>query len=549
MGRPIPASLRPALRSLGLPCWNRLALFVRLYAACPLPYRYNWRPMAPIDPDALKIIEACKSHARDLHRGAQILRDQNLPNVAYHLATLALEEIGKAQLIGMRAMSRKEDGSGWFEKQLDDHIKKLFWALWGRMFSRRPNRNEIDSLRNLATTIHENRLRGLYVPSSPIDFLVPKDAVDATVLEPLMALADARIAMEPPTPTGDYAPADLELLQWFSVVSDDSEKRKFLFSASSFDKMEELGAREWLKWLKAEIETNEAEARASLERELKRTEPSREEALEEKWQLKIRLVSQSHSIRPKDLKRWNERVTWVKLFPGAPKKNELIADFRLPKIIPLQGVWYVGLGYANTFVAALNIGTTGFFWWYLSSHTSTFYETLVDLENKMQGILGRSPELKIGWPHAALDSATLDRVVLCFAMMPQPDERSKHEPFGHYLAGIAFIAKTDVFLQFEPQAYEAFAKSLKSGMALYGHQLTGEDFTTAFARFVEEKTSDDAFKAKHLNLIKASESKSTPVCAVTLSEVAELKLICDMYFIEVFNRLAIERQKKESVEP
>ena len=43
----------------------------------------------------------------------------------YHLATLSLEELGKAQLIGMRSFA-KDDADSWYGKQFEDHIKKLF---------------------------------------------------------------------------------------------------------------------------------------------------------------------------------------------------------------------------------------------------------------------------------------------------------------------------------------------------------------------------------------------------------------------------------------
>jgi hypothetical protein len=60
-------------------------------------------------------------------------------------------------------------------------------------------------------------------------------------------------------------------------------------------------------------------------------------------------------------------------------------------------------------------------------------DSLIDLESNMKVEVGRSPELRIGWANAVLDSAVLDRVVVAFVTLPQPDERSKHEPFNHYL--------------------------------------------------------------------------------------------------------------------
>jgi hypothetical protein len=50
--------------------------------------------MTPFKPEAIQAMEACRCHAQDLFDGAKLLREKSLPNLAYHLATLALEELG-----------------------------------------------------------------------------------------------------------------------------------------------------------------------------------------------------------------------------------------------------------------------------------------------------------------------------------------------------------------------------------------------------------------------------------------------------------------------
>ena len=91
--------------------------------------------------DSVKVqnlIEACLSHAQDLLNAAKkVLNDERLPNIAYHLAALALEEIGKSTLIGMSHVTKRKDHlSTWSEKHLEDHVRKLYWALWGPSFGR-----------------------------------------------------------------------------------------------------------------------------------------------------------------------------------------------------------------------------------------------------------------------------------------------------------------------------------------------------------------------------------------------------------------------------
>lgn len=502
--------------------------------------------MNPSDSQTARIVEACRNHAEDLFCAAQKLQTE-APNVAYHLATLALEELGKAQLVGMRSVSTRGEDSSWYEKQIDDHVKKLFWALWGpNITTRRPDSKEIYSLRRLATTIHDNRLRGLYVSSNPADDFVPRDAIPNEVLGVLMKLVEARLVIEPPPRTTPPTEESLSLLRWFADVTDDPEKRKFVFSSASFDKMETLANPiEWLKWVHGELTKAEEDAVALLNKELQRSEPGPAEASDEKWHLKLRIFSQSHSIRPKALNEWNEKVTWIKLYPVDKKKEQLLVELRLPKAIPLQGLWFVGFGYANTLMAALNIGSVGFFWWYMPTHISKFYESILDLENNIIAGIVRSPELKIRWPNATLDNAILQRVMLFFAMMPNPNDRSKHEPFNHYLTGLALLAKTDIFLQFEAQSYGAFLAAFKSGTLLYGDRTGEEAFEYCFNRLTTELISNDSFRQKHLGLVQAYDSQSLAAGAITLSEVAEMKLICDAYFSEVFNRLAQSRVRDE----
>ena len=144
-----------------------------------------------------------------------------------------------------------------------------------------------------------------------------------------------------------------------------------------------------------------------------------------------------------------------------------------------QAVSYAGFGYSNALLAALNIASGGLFWWQQPTHLSRFYDSLIDLENNVKAEIGRSPELKIGWPRAVLDSETLDRVVVAFVAIPKPDDRAKHEPFNHYLTGVGYLAKTDVFLQFEFQAYGAFLASLTAALRIYRPDL-GPDFAVAY---------------------------------------------------------------------
>jgi AbiV family abortive infection protein len=52
-------------------------------------------------------MEACVVHARALWQSAQAVQSAGHPNVAYHLAALCLEEIGRRALIGVQSIAQK----------------------------------------------------------------------------------------------------------------------------------------------------------------------------------------------------------------------------------------------------------------------------------------------------------------------------------------------------------------------------------------------------------------------------------------------------------
>ena len=503
--------------------------------------------MTPFKPEVLQAMKACRSHAQDLFEGAKLLRDKSFPNIAYHLATVALEELGKAQLIGMKSFA-KDDADSWYRKQFDDHIKKLFWAIWGDVFGKRPDAKELDQLRGMATIIHSNRLRGLYVETSPEPFVAPKDAITDDVLAPLMAFVEARLALHPSLEGVEYKQDDLDLLSWFSGATDDPEQRKFIFSQQSFDKMASVGPKQWLSWVREELQKSAAEAAAALQKEMSRSFVEGEGGLVGKWELKIRLYSQSHSIRPKPLNKWNEKVTWIKLYPINGTKNHLDAIIKIPKFIPIQSVYQIGLGYSNCLLASLNIACGGFFWWHEPKNLSQFYESLVDTENKMTGKIGRSPELKLGWPAAVLDEALLDQVIAVFAAMPQPyDPPTDSEALNHYMTGITFLAKTDIFFQFEVQSYGAFLAAAQAALRMYRGDLA-PDSPADIAALLASLPAADPFRAKHSGLISRYEARTLTPGAITLSEVAEMKRLCDGLFMHAFGKRLQNRAKAEGAE-
>src|SRR2546421_10264497 len=101
-------------------------------------------------------VKACQEHARDLLRAARVLlSSERLPHLAYHLATLGLEELGKASLfVADSVVSRKHNSDNTELRHGDDHVRKLFWALWGPSVQRDAiSQGQVTSLMEFATTI------------------------------------------------------------------------------------------------------------------------------------------------------------------------------------------------------------------------------------------------------------------------------------------------------------------------------------------------------------------------------------------------------------
>src|SRR5687767_8437716 len=90
--------------------------------------------MSPLNDNSLQeAIEACIANADELMIGAKKLFADRLYRLAYHLGVLALEEVGKSSILAMRYVARQggRELPGSIGKALDDHVRKLFWAIWG----------------------------------------------------------------------------------------------------------------------------------------------------------------------------------------------------------------------------------------------------------------------------------------------------------------------------------------------------------------------------------------------------------------------------------
>jgi hypothetical protein len=162
-----------------------------------------------------------------------------------------------------------------------------------------------------------------------------KRAVAPADAELLVGMAAARLELEPDhqLPT-DPNRRDLQL--WFIRATEDPERRNLIMGKRSLDRLAELRSPSaWIQWLKQQFDEADARSRELYERELRRVLPGRGEDQKRKWQVKVRLHTTSHSIRPKPLSAFNEGLEWFQLTQAS--KSEAILTYDLLDGVPIDG--------------------------------------------------------------------------------------------------------------------------------------------------------------------------------------------------------------------
>jgi AbiV family abortive infection protein len=481
--------------------------------------------------------KACLANAKSFIDACKKLDNRNTKHIKYHLAALALEEVGKIEMVAMQRMASKKDPSAEeLNLGVDDHERKLFWAFWGASFARNPiTQKQIDEQKGLAKAIHIKRLSTLYVdvlkPTSPGKIIANSE------LENIISLAEARYGMAKyagiSREDSELTEHEKTVINWFMAASNDKDERKYIFGGASNAKLAELGnAKKWINWLYEEAEKRRKEGTDLLQDELKRQEPSKEEASKPKWKVRIKIRSHSHSIRPKPLNKWNDGSDWIKLYP-TKDKNELIMDFILTQSVPLVGLWNAGWDISKLFVVSLNTATSGYFWWNVPRDVSKYYEQIDDLERSGYAVAPQiSPTLDFNWKdqHMVLDNAALGVVARNYAYIMKEvfPHKKRKAALGQYANGLALLAKNDVHLRFETNIWQEFWFGLKKTVLAYGDSQKDEGTLDVLKRQFGEEFHEllDEFATLELKL---AATPSMPLKDITLEEVYKAKILFDFY--------------------
>jgi AbiV family abortive infection protein len=492
-------------------------------------------------------IEACLQNAERMIAAAKACAKPGSYHLAFHLATMALEEIGKSSMIFLDALDRKPalpgDENRSPLKWVEDHERKLFWAIWlpGRENLR--DWHTIPAAMDFARGIHKDRLETLYVDPDNL----ARPTISQQRSESIIAAAEARLNMERLKEFREMEPERQDLMTWFFLAMDNPRLKPMIFSKGSFDKQAEFGddVAAWMKWLRDTFEEADRKSMELTNLEIQRKPAEGEAGWENKFEVKIRLKSASHSIRQNQFKFWNDGIDKIKLNGGG--KDELVVTLYIPKRVATQDLWNMGWQNTYVFLTALNIGTLGFFWWYLPEYISRYFEKIRDVEHDSEVLIDRVPMLKVVWPHQALKAADLNDVTIVFAFIGQANQK-QFESTHRYFRNLALLAKNDIFFQFEGTLFIEFIFSLKDAMLAYGDwDGKPETAEASIVGFYDTTASSPEFTAMVKDFLQIADhmiaNKMAPR-ALTLDDVIRAKMVFDVYIRVKAQRAYMEEVAK-----
>ena len=477
-------------------------------------------------------IEACLANAESMIAAAKACAKLGSYHLAFHLATMALEEIGKSSMIFLDALERKPAVLGGESssplKWVEDHERKLFWAIWLPDRENFRDWHSIPAAMDFARGVHKDRLETLYV--DPHHLAQP--TISQQRAESIIAAAELRLNMERLKEFREMEPERQHLMTWFFLAMDNPRLKPMIFSKGSFDKQAEFGedVAAWMRWLRDTFEEADRKSMELTNLELQRKPADGEAGWENKFEIKIRLKSASHSIRQNQFKFWNDGIDKIKLNGGG--KDELVLTLYIPKRVATQDLWNMGWQNTYVFLTALNIGTLGFFWWYLPEYISRYFEKIRDVEHDSEVEIDRVPMLKVGWPQQALKAADLNNVTIVLAFLAKSKQK-QFESTHRYFQNLALLAKNDIFFQFESTLFIEFIFSLKDAMLAYGDwDGKPETVEASIVGFYDTTTSSLEFAAVVKDFLQIADhmiaNKMAPR-VLTLEDVIGAKMVFDVY--------------------
>jgi AbiV family abortive infection protein len=479
--------------------------------------------------------ELCLANAEDAIKTAEGLQSKSVNHIAFQLVVFCLEEVGKI-FVGWYQINAKEKwGKEHYHIPMDDHIKKLFWAIWGPSFTNEKFTTEqMNEIKNMATKLHNRRLDVMYTELSDT---VPSSAkISNEELEIYLKMGRARLEMaklEGEVDT-DFSEEKQEDIKWFMMASDHPEKRKFIFGHTSQEKLIEIGnVKDWILWLKEHFAKEQTELQEILKKELETPPKKVTEKFEPKWKITIKINTKSHSIRQNILDKFSAKSPIIKFRKGADN-HTLLIDIILDKSTPIKELWHHGWTTSNLLVAALNVSTRGLFYWNIPRDVDKFYEEIWDLESKKPLEAKLQTSLELDWSSRQLyfSEEEIAMTFLVFRYLSGALASRNIEPIHHYLTALGMLAKNDMHLRLEPQCYLNFFLSFKRAIQLNENIEQTPSIKDVGFKLIGNllKTRDEYDKVIDIgSALEANNGQITT--AFTLTEIVGMKQYTELYLL------------------
>jgi hypothetical protein len=269
------------------------------------------------------------------------------------------------------------------------------------------------------------------------------------------------------------------------------------------------------------------------EQELLRSPDSLGSGKKDRWRMHVKFESLSHTVRQSAFKEWNDSVSWIKLVPqqGAKKKEQLLVEITLGDNVPVAGLWGLGLSLSIQFLLAINLATSGFWWWPLAPNQKRFYEKINDLEKRHGIEVDDSGFHVFTPPRPDLTKEHMNSVVLCLTSLPDPLDQERAPAYHSYLGGLTFLSLNCIQWRCEAQAYGNFLKAMELLMVEAQYIKPNESVDGAIGRFLNEKYPDldPPEHAAFVELVRNFEEQRV-TATVKIGDVYLLKLLCETIF-------------------
>ena len=394
-------------------------------------------------------------------------------------------------------------------------------------------------------------LTGLYVESDDRGLHIPDRAISPRQSQALIQCAEAFIKYaESEKPRDDIPQEEFDLQIWFLNAFDDPEMRKRVLTVSSLATLKELNdVHEWTRVIKAGLEAEDQRLMVLAQEELSRGPKSSEQMTKEKWRLVLKLETASHSIRATSFKKSNEGVKWLKLRPqqGAKRKEQLLIEMTLGDDIPLSALWGVGFSLSLQFIIAINMATSGYWWWPLAPNQRRFYESIRNLENGLGVEIEGGGFRVFGDRRPLFTEQHVQSLLLCLTSLPHPQDQSRAQAYVSYLGGLTFISLNCIQWRCEAEAFGNFLAAFKLLMVEASYILPSKSAETAIGRFLDEKYPGLDDQAKFLAVIGKYAEQGRPQ-NVKFDDVYLMKLLCETIFRDIIVPQMLRRKEQTDSE-